>query len=101
MMSDDRTTLTSRRSRHVDLAELPSSAVRDISAAPGGLLAVVFASYLKTKNFHWYMHGPHSANTTCCWTDRRVTARWARDGSSGSDEAKAAAVKDTSIGSAM
>jgi starvation-inducible DNA-binding protein len=34
-------------------------AVRDISAALNGILADVFALYLKTKNFHWHMSGPH------------------------------------------
>lgn len=33
--------------------------VRDISAAMNGILADVFALYLKTKNFHWHMSGPH------------------------------------------
>ncbi len=34
-------------------------AVRDISAALTGVLADVFALYLKTKNFHWHISGPH------------------------------------------
>src|SRR5277367_4519733 len=38
---------------------LGADATRDISAALGGLLADVFALYLKTKNFHWHMSGPH------------------------------------------
>jgi len=38
---------------------LPEAAVRDISAALKGLLADVFALYVKTKNFHWHMSGPH------------------------------------------
>lgn len=38
---------------------LPSEAVRDISAALEALLADTFALYLKTKNFHWHMHGSH------------------------------------------
>jgi starvation-inducible DNA-binding protein len=33
--------------------------MRDISAAPTGLLTDVFALYVKTKNFHWHMSGPH------------------------------------------
>jgi len=32
---------------------------RDVSAALTGLLADVFAIYLKTKNFHWHVSGPH------------------------------------------
>jgi starvation-inducible DNA-binding protein len=39
--------------------DLPTDATRDISAALTGLLADVFALYLKTKNFHWHMSGPH------------------------------------------
>jgi starvation-inducible DNA-binding protein len=39
--------------------DLSSDATRDISAALAGLLADVFALYLKTKNFHWHMSGPH------------------------------------------
>ena len=39
--------------------DLGADATRDISAALNGLLADVFALYLKTKNFHWHMSGPH------------------------------------------
>jgi starvation-inducible DNA-binding protein len=39
--------------------DLGASATRDISAALTGLLADVFALYVKTKNFHWHMSGPH------------------------------------------
>ena len=38
---------------------LPEEATRDIAAALTGLLADVFALYLKTKNFHWHVSGPH------------------------------------------
>ncbi|HEX4966289.1 MAG TPA: DNA starvation/stationary phase protection protein [Thermoanaerobaculia bacterium] len=38
---------------------LTANATRDISAALNTLLADVFALYLKTKNFHWHMSGPH------------------------------------------
>jgi starvation-inducible DNA-binding protein len=31
----------------------------DISAGMNAILADVFALYLKTKNFHWHMSGPH------------------------------------------
>src|ERR1051326_3502988 len=41
------------------LTDLPADAVRDIGAALNGLLADTFALYLKTKNFHWHMSGPH------------------------------------------
>jgi hypothetical protein len=39
--------------------DLTASATRDIAAAMNGILADVFALYLKTKNFHWHMSGPH------------------------------------------
>jgi starvation-inducible DNA-binding protein len=39
--------------------DLPEEAVRDISAALNTLLADAFALYLKTKNFHWHVSGPH------------------------------------------
>ena len=39
--------------------DLKPQATRDISAALGALLADVFALYIKTKNFHWHMSGPH------------------------------------------
>jgi starvation-inducible DNA-binding protein len=39
--------------------DLPADATRDISAALRGLLADVFALYLKTKNFHWHISGVH------------------------------------------
>jgi starvation-inducible DNA-binding protein len=38
---------------------LRASAVKDIAAAMNGVLADAFALYLKTKNFHWHMSGPH------------------------------------------
>jgi starvation-inducible DNA-binding protein len=38
---------------------LTANAVRDISGALNALLADVFVLYLKTKNFHWHMSGPH------------------------------------------
>jgi len=39
--------------------DLGANAVGDISAALNLLLADVFALYLKTKNFHWHVSGPH------------------------------------------
>ena len=39
-----------------DLAE---EATRDITGALNAILADVFALYLKTKNFHWHLSGPH------------------------------------------
>jgi starvation-inducible DNA-binding protein len=39
--------------------DLKPSAVKDIAGAMNAVLADVFALYLKTKNFHWHMSGPH------------------------------------------
>ena len=39
--------------------DLGANAVGDISAALNLLLADVFALYIKTKNFHWHVSGPH------------------------------------------
>ncbi|MFZ1988187.1 MAG: DNA starvation/stationary phase protection protein [Alphaproteobacteria bacterium] len=39
--------------------DLGSAASKDIAAALNLLLADIFALYLKTKNFHWHMSGPH------------------------------------------
>src|SRR5580698_6056179 len=39
--------------------DLKSNAVRDLAGALSILLADMFALYLKTKNFHWHMSGPH------------------------------------------
>ena len=39
--------------------DLSAEATHDISAALNGLLADVFAIYMKTKNFHWHMSGHH------------------------------------------
>ena len=39
--------------------DLSRVATKDITAAMNAILADVFALYLKTKNFHWHMSGPH------------------------------------------
>jgi len=39
--------------------DLKPNAVKDISGALNLMLADMFALYLKTKNFHWHMSGPH------------------------------------------
>ena len=39
--------------------DLSSQAVAEISEKLNVVLADVFALYLKTKNFHWHMSGPH------------------------------------------
>ena len=39
--------------------DLTSNAAQDVAAGLNLLLADAFGLYLKTKNFHWHMSGPH------------------------------------------
>jgi starvation-inducible DNA-binding protein len=39
--------------------DLPAAATRDVTGAMNAILADVFALFLKTKNFHWHLSGPH------------------------------------------
>jgi starvation-inducible DNA-binding protein len=39
--------------------DLSRQGTQEIAKGMNGLLADVFAIYLKTKNFHWHMSGPH------------------------------------------
>jgi len=39
--------------------DIAPKAVADIAGVLNALLADVFTLYLKTKNFHWHMSGPH------------------------------------------
>ena len=48
--------------RAADLATpntLGDNAMKDITGAMNALLADTFALFLKTKNFHWHVSGPH------------------------------------------
>lgn len=47
------------RERLSSPTDLSVGAVRDISGAMNAILADIFALYLKTKNFHWHLSGPH------------------------------------------
>jgi starvation-inducible DNA-binding protein len=40
-------------------SDIDPQAVTEITGALNALLADVFVLYLKTKNFHWHMSGPH------------------------------------------
>lgn len=40
-------------------SDIDSESVANITGALNALLADVFSLYLKTKNFHWHMSGPH------------------------------------------
>lgn len=59
----DRSTGTQTRERTKEASEtitsLSSNAVKEISEVLRPLLADVFTLYLKTKNFHWHLAGPH------------------------------------------
>src|SRR4051812_39537157 len=59
----DRSNIESERGRRSSPLSTPTGltheARMDISAAMNGLLADVFALYVKTKNFHWHASGPH------------------------------------------
>ena len=48
-----------RRSAISTPTDLTAEATRDVSAALNALLADIFALYVKTKNFHWHLSGPH------------------------------------------
>src|SRR5579875_885163 len=39
--------------------DLPSNAATSVAEALNGILADSFALYMKTKNFHWHVSGPH------------------------------------------
>jgi starvation-inducible DNA-binding protein len=40
-------------------SDLGAKASKDIAGGMNAILADVFSLYLKTKNFHWHMSGPH------------------------------------------
>src|SRR5690348_5818119 len=40
-------------------SDIGAEGVKEVSLALNRVLADVFALYLKTKNFHWHMSGPH------------------------------------------
>ena len=48
-----------RRSPLITPTDLGSEASMDIAGGMNAILADVFALYMKTKNFHWHMSGPH------------------------------------------
>src|SRR3569623_1117107 len=50
---------TSRTAALKTPTDLPSNAAQDVAGALNALLADMFALYLKTKNFHWHISGPH------------------------------------------
>jgi starvation-inducible DNA-binding protein len=60
MAKETKSELEARRSSiHTQHTDIAPESVKEISAALTALLADVFALYVKTKNFHWHMSGPH------------------------------------------
>ncbi|HVJ09528.1 MAG TPA: DNA starvation/stationary phase protection protein [Acidisarcina sp.] len=62
MKKSTATTQDLERKQRAPLAtptDLDAAATRDIAGTMNAILADVFALYLKTKNFHWHMSGPH------------------------------------------
>jgi starvation-inducible DNA-binding protein len=53
------TAKANRKAPLVTPTNLDTNAVRDLSGALTALLADFFALYVKTKNFHWHVSGPH------------------------------------------
>src|ERR1700744_3297037 len=59
-MTTRREELTERRQAPLTTpSDIGVGAKREITGALNVLLADVFALYVKTKNFHWHMSGPH------------------------------------------
>jgi starvation-inducible DNA-binding protein len=50
---------TRRKSALATPSRLGAEAVKNISGGLNALLADAFALYIKTKNFHWHVSGPH------------------------------------------
>ena len=60
MKTDESARLAAKQTAPLSVyTDLTTTATKDISGALNALLADVFALYLKTKNFHWHMSGPH------------------------------------------
>ncbi|MFD1332036.1 Dps family protein [Methylopila musalis] len=50
---------TRRKAALATPTDIGSNAARDIEGALNAVLADTFALFLKTKNFHWHVSGPH------------------------------------------
>ena len=56
----DRSELAHRREAPlITPTDLGAAASKNIAGSMNAILADVFALYMKTKNFHWHMSGPH------------------------------------------
>jgi len=47
------------KSVEAETQDLSPASTQEIAAAMNAILADAYAIYLKTKNFHWHMSGPH------------------------------------------
>jgi starvation-inducible DNA-binding protein len=56
---DTKSAKTRKKAPLATPTDLTADATKDISGALTILVADMFALYLKTKNFHWHMSGPH------------------------------------------
>ena len=59
MSSTQEELATRRLNSSATRTDLGAEAVKNVTGALKALLADVFALYLKTKNFHWHVSGPH------------------------------------------
>jgi starvation-inducible DNA-binding protein len=59
LMTTTQEILTRQKAPLSTPSDLEPQSVRDITGALNALLADVFCLYIKTKNFHWHMSGPH------------------------------------------
>jgi starvation-inducible DNA-binding protein len=58
-MADKNALKARRKAPLATPTDLGADATRDITGGLNALLADVFALYVKTKNFHWHVSGPH------------------------------------------
>jgi starvation-inducible DNA-binding protein len=70
-MSTTETLIRKQESALITPTDLRPQATKDVAGAMNAILADVFALYLKTKNFHWHMSGPHFRDYHLCLTSRR------------------------------
>jgi starvation-inducible DNA-binding protein len=59
MAKDSRSAKSKAAPRLETPTDLSNNAIPEIAEALNGLVADAFALYLKTKNFHWHVSGPH------------------------------------------
>jgi starvation-inducible DNA-binding protein len=60
--------------------DLKSNAVTEVSGALNIILADLFALYIKTKNFHWHVSGPHFRDYHLLFDDQATQILAATDG---------------------